>query len=98
LNTRPLYSRLYPVLLVNTDGSTVYINYHEPIQIIRLPFDLSTLDDVGKKRRLLKRQLTVNKSSLNTTSESDMINNELEFNHQTYISKGEEEESNRKEE
>lgn len=31
---RQLYGRLYPVLLVNTDGSTVRLRYSEPKRIL----------------------------------------------------------------
>lgn len=55
---RPVYARQYPVKLVNPDGSSIQINYHEPIAIIQLPFDISQLDEVERRRRLLKRQMS----------------------------------------
>lgn len=33
---RTLYCRMYPTLLVQPDGSTINIRYHEPRQIIRV--------------------------------------------------------------
>lgn len=37
--TRPhrlTYKRLYPTLIVNPDGSTINVRYHEPRQIIKV--------------------------------------------------------------
>lgn len=33
---RHIYCRMYPTLLVQSDGSTINIRYHEPRQIIRV--------------------------------------------------------------
>ncbi|KAM4791199.1 large ribosomal subunit protein mL55 isoform 1-T1 [Cyanocitta cristata] len=49
---RQLYGRLYPVLLVNTDGSTVRLRYREPKRILMLPLDSSTLPEAERKARL----------------------------------------------
>uniref|UniRef100_A0A8C5U5J5 Mitochondrial ribosomal protein L55 n=2 Tax=Malurus TaxID=55806 RepID=A0A8C5U5J5_9PASS len=49
---RQLYGRLYPVLLVNTDGSTVRLRYSEPKRILMLPLDSSTLPEAERKARL----------------------------------------------
>lgn len=43
-------------MVVNSDGSTYRIRYHEPRGIIKLPFDLSTLTDTEKRLRLEKRK------------------------------------------
>ena len=51
---KPVYAQQYPVLLVKPDGSTIRIKYHEPLSIINLPLDLNTLEEVDRKRRLLK--------------------------------------------
>ncbi|XP_057258879.1 39S ribosomal protein L55, mitochondrial [Pezoporus wallicus] len=40
---RQLYGRLYPVLLVKTDGSTIRLRYKEPKRILMLPVDSNTL-------------------------------------------------------
>jgi hypothetical protein len=56
---RPLYAQLYPTVLVKPDGSTIRINYHEPLAIINLPFDLSNLDEQERKRRLMKVFLVI---------------------------------------
>lgn len=53
---RTTYKRLYPTLLVNADGSTLTIRYHEPRKIIKLPLDLSTLSEEQRMVRLEKRK------------------------------------------
>ncbi|NWW86912.1 RM55 protein, partial [Rhynochetos jubatus] len=53
---RHLYGRLYPVLLVKTDGSTVRFRYKEPKRILMLPLDSNTLPEAERKARL-RRQL-----------------------------------------
>lgn len=42
-NTKRLYPRLYPCLIVNQDGSTYQIYHHYPYEIITLPLDPNTL-------------------------------------------------------
>jgi large subunit ribosomal protein L55 len=42
--------------VVNPDGSTFTIRYHEPRAIIKLPFDLSTLTEAERKAKLEKRK------------------------------------------
>lgn len=42
--------------VVNPDGSTFTIRYHEPRAIITLPFDLSVLSDAERKARIDKRK------------------------------------------
>ncbi|KAM6134379.1 large ribosomal subunit protein mL55 [Pterocles gutturalis] len=49
---RQRYGRLYPVLLVNTDGSTVRLRYGEPKGILTLPLDSSTLPEAERRARL----------------------------------------------
>ena len=51
---RPAYAQLYPTVLVKPNGSTLRISYHEPIALINLPFDLSTLDERERKLRIMK--------------------------------------------
>ncbi|XP_050746905.1 39S ribosomal protein L55, mitochondrial [Gymnogyps californianus] len=52
---RQLYGRLYPVLLVKTDGSTVRLRYQEPKRILMLPLDSSTLPEAERKARLRRQ-------------------------------------------
>ncbi|XP_015923013.1 large ribosomal subunit protein mL55 [Parasteatoda tepidariorum] len=40
---REKYVRVYPTMVVNSDGSTYTIRYHEPRKIIKLPMDTSKL-------------------------------------------------------
>lgn len=46
------YTRMYKVRLVQPDGSTYAIRYHEPRKIICLPVDPSTLTEEERKERL----------------------------------------------
>ncbi|NWV15039.1 RM55 protein, partial [Ptilonorhynchus violaceus] len=52
---RQLYGRLYPILLVSTDGSTMRLRYHEPRRILMLPLDSSTLPEAERKARLRRQ-------------------------------------------
>ncbi|KAM6277359.1 large ribosomal subunit protein mL55 isoform 2-T2 [Spheniscus humboldti] len=52
---RQLYGRLYPVLLVKTDGSTVRLRYREPRRILMLPLDSSTLPEAERRARLRRQ-------------------------------------------
>ncbi|KAH8278973.1 hypothetical protein KR018_012094 [Drosophila ironensis] len=53
---RSVYCRLYPTVVVQPDGSTINIRYHEPRKIIKLPLDLSTLTDAERRARLEARK------------------------------------------
>ncbi|NXC46775.1 RM55 protein, partial [Penelope pileata] len=52
---RRVYGRLYPLLLVRTDGSTVHIRYSEPKRILMMPLDSSTLPEAERKARLRRQ-------------------------------------------
>ncbi|NWR54822.1 RM55 protein, partial [Bucorvus abyssinicus] len=52
---RQHYGRLYPILLVKTDGSTIHVRYKEPKRILMLPLDSSTLPEKERKARLRRQ-------------------------------------------
>ncbi|KAJ7986599.1 hypothetical protein DPEC_G00341540 [Dallia pectoralis] len=53
--SRQKYERLYPVLLVQPDGSTINIRYREPKRILMMPVDITTLSEEDRKMRIRKR-------------------------------------------
>lgn len=87
LNTikRPAYARLYPVTLVRPDGSSIIIKYAEPVAVINLPFDMTTLNENEKKRRLLKRQISGKVDSKQLNENKNIIDKSVKFDHKKYI-------------
>ncbi|XP_052460635.1 39S ribosomal protein L55, mitochondrial [Carassius gibelio] len=53
---RQKYERMYPVLLVRPDGSTINIRYKEPRRIMKMPVDITTLSEEERKIRIRKRE------------------------------------------
>ncbi|KAG7299788.1 hypothetical protein JYU34_016797 [Plutella xylostella] len=53
---REVYTRMYPTIVVLSDGSSINIRYHEPRKIIKLPLDLSELSEEERKMRVEKRK------------------------------------------
>ncbi len=81
---RPIYSRLYPVTLVKPDGSSITIKYHEPLAIIKMPFNLDKLDETERKRRMMKRQMSNKVASAKKTN-SVIIDKDIKFDPRKYL-------------
>ncbi|NWI60360.1 RM55 protein, partial [Calyptomena viridis] len=67
---RQHYGRLYPVLLVHTDGSTTHLRYWEPKRILMLPLDSKTLPEAERKARLRRQHSGKPKAKTEETFES----------------------------
>ena len=86
-NCRKIFSRLYPVLLAREDGSTVRIMYSEPITLIKLPFDLSKIDEEERNKRLNKRQIGTKKVVVKTEDDEINFDRTAKFDSRDYINK-----------
>ncbi|XP_005350038.1 39S ribosomal protein L55, mitochondrial [Microtus ochrogaster] len=53
---RQAYARLYPVLLVKQDGSTIHIRYREPRRMLAMPLDLDALSPEERRARFRRRE------------------------------------------
>merc|ERR1712142_251336 len=53
---RTIYPRLYPVTVVNPDGSSFRIRFKEPRRIITLPIDIESLSPEERQQQLMKRK------------------------------------------
>ncbi|XP_027480181.1 39S ribosomal protein L55, mitochondrial [Zalophus californianus] len=73
---RQTYARLYPVLLVKQDGSTVHIRYREPRRMLEMPVDLDTLSLEERRTRLRKRETQLRKKEEEKPELSDDFDEE----------------------
>ncbi|XP_060103911.1 large ribosomal subunit protein mL55 [Heteronotia binoei] len=55
---RQKFARVYPVLMVRPDGSTIHIRYKEPKRILMMPIDINTLPEAQRKARLRRREVS----------------------------------------
>lgn len=53
---RALYTRLYPVTIVNADGSTVRSKFPTPRILVKLPLDIEKCDEDTQRKIRLMRQ------------------------------------------
>ncbi|XP_023221048.1 39S ribosomal protein L55, mitochondrial-like isoform X1 [Centruroides sculpturatus] len=53
---RKIYAKMYPAVLVQPDGSTINIRYHEPKMIIKLPPDLDKMSEEEKRKYMNKQK------------------------------------------
>ncbi|XP_063159399.1 large ribosomal subunit protein mL55 [Candoia aspera] len=58
---RQKYARLYPVLLVRPDGSSIHLRYKEPRRILPIPVDINTLPEAERRSRLRRKNLMKSK-------------------------------------
>ncbi|XP_056270844.1 39S ribosomal protein L55, mitochondrial isoform X2 [Pseudoliparis swirei] len=54
---RQKYERLYPVMLVRPDGSTIHIRYREPRHILMMPVNLAMLSEEERRARQKKKEV-----------------------------------------
>ncbi|GFR14605.1 39S ribosomal protein L55, mitochondrial [Trichonephila clavata] len=54
---REKYCRMYPTTVVNSDGSSFTIRYHEPRKIIHLPMDTSQLTPEELQKHLNRKKI-----------------------------------------
>ncbi|XP_034360303.1 large ribosomal subunit protein mL55 [Arvicanthis niloticus] len=69
---RQAYARLYPVLLVKQDGSTIHIRYREPRRMLAMPLDLDALSPEERKARSRKREAQLQQKR---EEEPEMVDN-----------------------
>uniref|UniRef100_A0A3P9H445 Zgc:171480 n=1 Tax=Oryzias latipes TaxID=8090 RepID=A0A3P9H445_ORYLA len=68
---RQKYERLYPVMLVRPDGSTINIRYKEPRRILQMPINVLALSEEERRSRQKKKEVRAPKSRTAGVQEDD---------------------------
>ncbi|XP_008837223.1 39S ribosomal protein L55, mitochondrial isoform X2 [Nannospalax galili] len=75
---RQAYARLYPVLLVKQDGSTIHVRYREPRRMLLMPLDVDALSPEDRRAMLRKREIQLQQKK---EEEPEMIDSDFDTEH-----------------
>lgn len=78
---RQAYARLYPVLLVKQDGSTIHVRYLEPRRMLVMPLDMDALSPEERRAMLRKREAQLQQKK---KEEPEMTDDDDDFDTEHY--------------